>query len=64
MPTISIEMFKERSVDQKPALMRELADAFVNAAGDNPEAVQVLIMDVGKADQESGGQLSTETFPG
>lgn len=62
MPIIRVEMFKGRSVDQKRALVRELTDAFVNAAGGNPEAVHIVITDVDKGDWGSGGQLSSDKF--
>lgn len=50
MPIIRVEMFSGRSVDQKRALVRELTEAFVNAAGVLPQSVHVVITDVDKSD--------------
>ena len=63
MPIIRVEMFAGRSVDQKRALVRELTDAFVRAAGGRPESVHVVISDVDKSDWGSGGELSLDKFP-
>jgi len=56
-------MFSGRSVDQKRALVRELTEAFVNAAGGLPQSVHVVITDVDKSDWGSGGQLNADKFP-
>ena len=45
------------------ALVRELTDAFVNAAGGTPESVNVVITDVDKTDWGSGGELCSDKFP-
>ena len=63
MPIIRVEMFKGRSSDQKRALVRELTDAFVSAAGGNPDSVHVVITDVDKENWGSGGQLLSDKFP-
>ena len=63
MPIIRVEMFKGRSEAQKRALVRDLTDAFVGAAGGNPESVQIVITDVEKSDWGSGGQLASDKFP-
>ncbi len=57
MPIIRVEMFTGRTEKQKRALVRELTDAFVNAAGGTPESVNVVITDVDKSDWGSGGEL-------
>jgi len=43
--------------------VRELTDAFVNAAGGTPESVNVVITDVDKSDWGSGGELCSDKFP-
>ncbi|SLN24829.1 2-hydroxymuconate tautomerase [Roseovarius litorisediminis] len=63
MPIIRVEMFKGRTVEQKRALVRRLTEAFVTAAGVNPDSVQVVITDVDKSDWGSGGQLASDKFP-
>ena len=63
MPIIRVEMFAGRTEQQKRALVRELTDAFVNAAGGTPESVNVVITDVDKSDCGSGGELCSDKFP-
>ena len=63
MPIIRVEMFTGRTEQQKQALVRELTDAFVNAAGGTPESVNVVIADVDKSDWDSGGELCSDKFP-
>ncbi|MAQ81593.1 MAG: 4-oxalocrotonate tautomerase [Rhodobacterales bacterium] len=63
MPIIRVEMFTGRTEQQKRALVRELTDAFVNAAGGTPESVNVVITDVDKSDWGSGGELCSDKFP-
>ena len=63
MPIIRVEMFTGRTEKQKRALVRELTDAFVNAAGGTPESVNVVITDVDKSDWGSGGDLFSDKFP-
>lgn len=60
MPMIKVEMFAGRTPEQKSALVRELTDAFVRAAGGTPESVQVVLSDVDKSNWASGGQLYSE----
>lgn len=63
MPMIRVEMFKGRSVEQKRALVKELTDTFVRAAGGTPESVSIVLSDVDKSDWGSGGQLASDKFP-
>ena len=63
MPIIRVEMFAGRTEQQKRELVRELTDAFVNAAGGTPESVNVVITDVDKSDWGSGGELCSDKFP-
>ena len=63
MPIIRVEMFTGRTEQQKRLLVRELTDAFVNAAGGTPESVNVVITDIDKSDWGSGGELCSDKFP-
>lgn len=63
MPIIRVEMFSGRSTEQKRALVRDLTDAFVGAAGGTAQSVQVVITDVDKSDWGTGGQLAADKFP-
>ncbi|MDF1671067.1 MAG: 4-oxalocrotonate tautomerase [Roseovarius sp.] len=60
MPMIRVEMFAGRTADQKRALVKELTEAFVRAAGGNPQSVQVVLSDVEKSDWAAGGQLYSD----
>ncbi len=63
MPVIRVEMFAGRTQDQKRALVRQLTDAFVNAAGGTPSTVQVVIYEVDKGGWGSGGQMCSDKAP-
>ena len=60
MPMIRVEMFAGRSDAQKRALVKELTDAFVRTAGGNPEAVDVLLVDVEQSNWAKGGELFSD----
>lgn len=60
MPMIRVEMFAGRSDDQKRALVKELTDAFVRTAGGNPEAVDVVLVDVEQSNWAKGGTLFSD----
>jgi 4-oxalocrotonate tautomerase len=63
MPIIRVEMFPGRTTDQKRALVRELTDAFVRAAGGTPASVHVVLTDVSKGDWGTGGELCSDKYP-
>ena len=63
MPIIGVKMFAGRTEQQKRVLVRELTDAFVNAASGSPENVNVVITDVYKSYLGSGGELCSDKFP-
>ena len=64
MPMIKVEMFKGRTAEQKRALVAELTDAFVRAAGGTPQSVQIVLVDVDKENWAAGGQLFSDKSPG
>lgn len=57
MPTIHVELFEGRTVEQKRALARELTDAAVRVLGGSPDGVDVIFVDVKRQDWATGGQL-------
>ncbi len=63
MPIIRVEMFSGRTAEQKRALVRNLTDGFVAAAGGNPQSVHVVITDVDKGDWGAGGELCADKYP-
>ncbi len=57
MPTIRVELFEGRTVEQKRALAQALTDATVRTLGGSPEAVEVLFFDIARHDWATGGVL-------
>ena len=57
MPTLHVELFAGRTIEQKRALARALTEATVNVLGGSPEAVEIIFSDVHKHDWASGGVL-------
>ncbi|MBZ8118156.1 4-oxalocrotonate tautomerase [Roseovarius sp. LXJ103] len=63
MPIIRVEMFEGRTPDQKRALVRELTDAFVRVTGASAEAVDVMLVDMDKANWGKAGTLYADKDP-
>lgn len=57
MPTIRVELFAGRTLEQKRALARALTDATVATLGGRPDAIDVIFTDVEKSDWATGGEL-------
>ncbi len=57
MPTIHVQMFAGRTVEQKRALARALTEATVATLGAKPESVDVIFTDVARQDWATGGEL-------
>lgn len=57
MPTIRVELFEGRTVDQKRALAKALTEATVRTLGSPPESVEVLFFDIARHDWATGGEL-------
>ena len=60
MPTLRVEMFAGRTVEQKRALARELTEATVRALGVPAGAVEVLFYDIEKHDWAVAGTLCSD----
>jgi 4-oxalocrotonate tautomerase len=60
MPTLRVEMFAGRTVEQKRTLARELTDATVRALGVPASAVEVLFYDIDKHDWAVAGTLCSD----
>jgi 4-oxalocrotonate tautomerase len=63
MPTIRIELFEGRSVEQKAALAQEITAACVRVLGGNPGGVDVLFHDMKRSDWATGGVLWSQMAP-
>ena len=60
MPTLRVEMFAGRTLEQKRALARELTEATVRALGVSAASVEVLFYDIQKQDWAVGGALCSD----
>ena len=57
MPTLRVEMFAGRTVEQKRALAQALTEATARTLGGSPDAVDVIFCDVERHDWATGGKL-------
>jgi 4-oxalocrotonate tautomerase len=64
MPTIHIELFEGRTLEQKRAYAKALTEATVQVLGSKPEAVEVIFTDVRKHDWATGGVLWSDRTDG
>jgi 4-oxalocrotonate tautomerase len=63
MPSIHVQLFAGRTVEQKRALAQALTEATVRTLGGSPEAVDVIFTDVQKHDWATGGTLWSDKAP-
>ncbi len=57
MPTIRVELFEGRSVEQKRALAQALTEACVRTLGGSADAVDILFYDIARQDWATAGVL-------
>lgn len=60
MPTLHVEFFEGRTVEQKRALAKELTEACVRVLGGSADSVDVIFTDVKREDWATGGVLWSE----
>ncbi len=63
MPTIRVELFAGRSVEQKRALAQALTEATVKTLGASPDAVDIVFFDIERHDWATAGQLWSDRAP-
>ena len=63
MPSIRVEMFEGRTVEQKRALAKELTEATVRALGVPADSVDVMMFDLPRHDWATAGVLWSERKP-
>ncbi len=63
MPTIRVELFAGRTVDQKRALAQALTEATVKTLGGSADGVDVVFFDIERHDWSTGGQLWADKAP-
>ena len=57
MPTIRVELFEGRTVEQKRALAEALTEATVRTLGGSPDGVDIVFFDVPRHNWATGGRL-------
>jgi len=57
MPTIRVEMFEGRTVEQKRAFAQAVTEAVVKTLGSSADSVDVVFYDIAKHDWATGGKL-------
>lgn len=57
MPTVTVEMYEGRTVEQKQELVAAITDAMVEHADASPECLHVVIHDVPKENWGRNGTL-------
>lgn len=57
MPTIRVELFEGRTLEQKRKLVKALTEAVTESIGSKPESVDIILVDVKKSDWATGGEL-------
>ena len=60
MPTIRVELFAGRTVEQKRALAQALTEATARTLGCTPDGVDVIFQDIERHDWATGGKLWSE----
>ena len=63
MPTIRVELFAGRTVEQKRALALALTEAAVKSLGGSSDAVDVILCAVERLDWATAGQLWSDKAP-
>lgn len=63
MPTIHVELFAGRTVEQKRALAQALTEATVRTLGGSPDSVDIIFRDVERHDWATGGTLWSDRKP-
>ena len=60
MPTVRIDMFPGRTIEQKRALVDEVTKAIVSSLGVTPESVGLTIWEMEKHHSARGGVLASD----
>lgn len=57
MPTINVQLFEGRTLEQKRAFVQAVTEATVNTLGCSPESVDILISEIKREHWATGGKL-------
>ncbi len=64
MPTIRVELFAGRTLEQKRALAQALTEATVKTLGGSADSVDILFFDIQRHDWATAGKLWSDKAPG
>jgi 4-oxalocrotonate tautomerase len=57
MPTINVQLFEGRTLEQKRAFVQAVTEATVKTLGSTPESVDILIHEIKREHWATGGKL-------
>lgn len=57
MPTINVQLFEGRTLEQKRAFVKAITEATVNTLGATPESVDILIHEIKREHWATAGKL-------
>ena len=60
MPTIHVEMYEGRTLDQRRKLAKELTEGTCRALGCPADAVQIILTDIKKENWAEAGKLFSD----
>ena len=63
MPTIRVELFEGRTVEQKRELAAALTETTVRVLGGKPDGVDVVFIEIARHDWATGGKLWSDKSP-
>lgn len=63
MPSIRVEMFEGRTVEQKRALAQALTETTMRVLGVGADGVDIMFFDIARHDWASGGVLWSDKKP-
>ena len=63
MPTIRVEMFEGRTVEQKRALAQALTEATARTLACAPDGIDIVFFDIAKHNWATGGKLWSDPAP-
>ena len=60
MPTLNVQMYEGRTVEQKRAFAEAVTKVVCDTLGGTPESVQVVFTDVKRENWATGGKLASD----
>lgn len=57
MPTINVQLFEGRTLEQKRAFVKAITEATVQTLGATPESVDIIIHELKQEDWATAGRL-------